>query len=142
MAGGGGGSDGDVGFQIAPMIDLILVLMVFFMSTVAMKEVENELGIGLPGRSASVPDTDAGKNTEVSIGIDIDGTVSVNSEVLGEAADRELEKLKSMLKEQLVLFGEKTPVVIVPKPEVLHQRVVDVLNACSAADVKNISFGG
>jgi biopolymer transport protein ExbD len=32
MAGGGGGSDGEPEFQIAPMIDVLLVLLIFFMS--------------------------------------------------------------------------------------------------------------
>ena len=30
MAGGGGGGDGEPEFQIAPMIDVLLVLLVFF----------------------------------------------------------------------------------------------------------------
>lgn len=32
MAGGGGGADGDPEFQVAPMIDVLLVLLIFFMS--------------------------------------------------------------------------------------------------------------
>jgi biopolymer transport protein ExbD len=32
MAGGGGGADGEPEFQIAPMIDVLLVLLIFFMS--------------------------------------------------------------------------------------------------------------
>lgn len=32
MAGGGGGDSGDPEFQIAPMIDVLLVLLIFFMS--------------------------------------------------------------------------------------------------------------
>ena len=32
MGGGGGGGDDDPEFQIAPMIDVLLVLLVFFMS--------------------------------------------------------------------------------------------------------------
>ena len=32
MAGGGGGGEGEPEFQIAPMIDVLLVLLIFFMS--------------------------------------------------------------------------------------------------------------
>ena len=32
MAGGGGGAEGEPEFQIAPMIDVLLVLLIFFMS--------------------------------------------------------------------------------------------------------------
>lgn len=141
MAGGGGGADGEVGFQIAPMIDLILVLMVFFMTTVALKQVENELGITLPGTSGP-GSSKASQDVEVNIGIDPDGTVNMNSSPIGAPEDADLGQLKAKLEEQIQLFNDKIPVIISPQPDVLHKRVIQVLNACSAAKVKNISFGG
>ncbi len=140
MAGGGGGSDGDVGFQIAPMIDLILVLMVFFMSTVALQQVENELGITLPG--TGVGKSEANKEVPMNIGIDEEGVVTLNSEPKGDPKDRDLPNLRAALREQVKLFNDKIPVVIIPQPDVPHRRVIDVLNACSDVGVKNISFGG
>ena len=140
MAGGSEQADGDIGFQIAPMIDLILVLLVFFMSTVALKQVENELGINLPGRGLGY--TDANITVEMSIGIDADGSVNLNNESLGGPEDRELQKLRAKLAEQITLFNNKVPVIIAPQANVPHRRVIDVLNACSAAGIKNISFGG
>jgi len=135
MTTSGGGSDGDVGFQIAPMIDLILVLMVFFMSTVALKQTENELGVDVPG-------TGGDKDIPLTIAIDVDGSVSVNNENLAAATDRRLDQFRDRLKTQVALFGEKSPVVIFPQPDVRHGRVIDVLNACSASKIKNISFEG
>jgi biopolymer transport protein ExbD len=140
MAGGGDKADGDVGFQIAPMIDLILVLMVFFMTTVALKQVENELGITLPGQAA-LSNTPAAR-VDLRIGIDLDGSVTLNDAPIAAATDKDLEQLRSRLKEQVDLFGDKIPVTIVPQPDVPHHRIVDVLNACSATQIKNISFGG
>jgi biopolymer transport protein ExbD len=139
MAGGGEKADGDVGFQIAPMIDLILVLMVFFMSTVAMKQVENELSIQLPGIGKA---GDSANNVPLNIEIDIDGSISVNAEPLAASNDRELKGLKGKLAEQIQIGGSQVPVFIVPQPDVPHSRVIDVLNACSSAGVKNLSFGG
>lgn len=141
MAGGGEKADGDVGFQIAPMIDLILVLMVFFMTTVALKQVENELGITLPGQSAAMANTQVAK-VDLRIGIDLDGSISLNDAPIGAPHDKDLLQLRSRLKEQVDLFGDKIPVTIVPQSEVPHRRIVDVLNACSATKIKNISFGG
>jgi biopolymer transport protein ExbD len=140
MAGGGGGSDGDLGFQIAPMIDLILVLLVFFMSTVALKQVENELGITLPG--TGLGKTDAKATVPMNIGIDMDGSVNLNGEAIAPAMEKDLSKLVTKLQEQVQIFDDKIPVIIMPQSEVPHRRVIDVLNACSAAKVKNISFGG
>ncbi len=140
MAGGGGGTDGEVGFQIAPMIDLILVLMVFFMTTVAMKQVENELGITLPGTGPGT--SQANQTVEVNIGIDPDGTVNMNNSPVGQPSDTNLDQLVAQLKEQISLFNDKIPVIIAPQADVIHKRVIEVLNACSASGVKNISFGG
>jgi biopolymer transport protein ExbD len=140
MAGGASNADGDVGFQIAPMIDLILVLMVFFMATVALKQVENELGIALPGKGLA--NSQANQTVDLNIGIEMDGTVSLNNEPVGNPNDIDLQDLRARLKEQISLFDDRIPVVINPQPDVPHQRVVQVLNACSAAKVRNLCFGG
>ncbi len=132
--------DGDVGFQIAPMIDLILVLMIFFMTTVALKQVENEIGIGLPGTKMGA--TDAHATVDMQIQIDSDGVVTMNGDPVGKPQDKELWQLREKLREQIELFDDRIPVVIVPEENVPHRRVIDVLNACSAAKVKNISFNG
>lgn len=141
MAVGGGNTDGDVGFQIAPMIDLILVLMVFFMSTVALKQVEQEIGVALPGPVDGLKKTGA-KDMPMNISIEPDGSVSMNEETLGDPQDAELPRLRERLIEQIKLYGDKIPVILSPYPDILHQRVVNVLNACTEAKVKNISFGG
>ncbi|MCC7518664.1 MAG: biopolymer transporter ExbD [Verrucomicrobiae bacterium] len=122
------------------MIDLILVLMVFFMTTVALKQVENELGITLPGQAAMAKTQAA--SVDLRIGIDPDGSISLNDAPIGAPNDKGLEQLRARLKEQVDLFGDKIPVTIIPQPDVPHHRIVDVLNACSAVQIKNISFGG
>jgi biopolymer transport protein ExbD len=139
MAGGGGNADGDQGFQIAPMIDLILVLLVFFMATVAIREVENGLGIALPGKSLA---TTQAAQVDMNISIDVDGSVSLNNEPVGNADDVALEMLQQKLKDQVELFDDKIPVIISPHQDVLHSRVIEVLNSCMAARVKNVTFGG
>jgi len=140
MSSGGGNADGDVGFQIAPMIDLILVLMVYFMATVALKVVENELGIQLPGTSTQT--SDAVEKVELNIGIDVDGSVTVNAENVADPKDKQLKELRARLQQQIKLFTDKCRVIIVPHGDVKHARVIDVLNACSAEKIQNISFGG
>ena len=58
MASGGTSEDGAIGFQIAPMVDVVFVLLLFFMSCAGQQIIEMELNISLPsGRNPSVSDT-------------------------------------------------------------------------------------
>jgi biopolymer transport protein ExbD len=41
----------------------------------------------------------------------------------------------------VISANEKQPIVVTPARSTRHQRVVDVLNACAAANVKNLAFG-
>ena len=48
MGGGGGGGDGEPEFQIAPMIDVLLVLLIFFMSITSAQVLSIDKDIVLP----------------------------------------------------------------------------------------------
>ena len=51
---GGGSSDGDYGLQIAPMLDVMFVLLLFFMVMAGKQVKEAELGVQVPGASKAV----------------------------------------------------------------------------------------
>lgn len=48
MAGGGGGGEGEPEFQIAPMVDVLLVLLIFFMSITSAQVLKVDKTIELP----------------------------------------------------------------------------------------------
>ncbi|MFZ4598178.1 MAG: ExbD/TolR family protein [Terrimicrobiaceae bacterium] len=139
MAGGGVSEDGDAGFQIAPMVDVVFVLLLFFMASAGSQVIEKELNINLPsGRAdsaaASIP------TTPIIIDIFPDGKVQMNNKVYDTPTSKELPELRAWLKETIDKFGGKDPVILRPDPQTKHERVMDVLNAASAAGVTKLSF--
>ena len=137
MAGSVGSEDGDMGFQIAPMVDVVFVLLLFFMASAGSQIVEKELTINLPSGAKSgsgVP------NTPIIIDISPAGEVTMNNQGFGNAKDKDLVQLKEWLKNSVTEFGGNDPVIIRPNPETRQERIVDVLNACAYAGVKNLTF--
>jgi biopolymer transport protein ExbD len=138
MAGGGGGGEsGDFGFQIAPMVDVVFVLLLFFMACAGQKVSEGLLTINLPSQAKGDP------GTKVPIVVDImdNGDVIVNGQSFGgDPKQRELPRLLKFLQDAVATSPED-PIIIRPMPTTMHERVVDVLNACRIAKVKNLSFG-
>jgi biopolymer transport protein ExbD len=135
-----GSDDGDVGFQIAPMVDVVFVLMLFFMASAGSQQVETELGINLPGNAPSGNPTSQAVVTPIRIDIAADGQVLMNDESVGTPLDKNLPELRAKLKEMIEQFGDKDPVIIRPAIDARHERVMDVLNAAAAAKVKNLTF--
>lgn len=139
MAGSVGSEDGDVGFQIAPMVDVVFVLMLFFMASAGMQVVEKELSINLPSGRGSAKPGEVPK-TPIIIDISATGQVQMNQQVYGTPEDKNLTPLREKLKAMIDQFGDGDPVIIRPTPDTRHERVMDVLNAAAASGVRNLTF--
>ncbi len=138
MAGGGVSEDGDVGFQIAPMVDVVFVLLLFFMASAGSQIIPKELTINLPSGRQN-PNPTAPLNT-IIIDIFPDGKVQVNNKVYDDPTSKDLPELKGWLKDTINKFGDKDPVIIRPDPKTKQERIVDVLNAAVAANVTKLTF--
>ena len=139
MAGSVDSGDGDIGFQIAPMVDVVFVLMLFFMASAGVQVVEKELSMNLPsgvGKPSDVP------STPIFVDISSDGRVSVNDQALGNKDDKNLQALRDFFKHSIEQYGDKDPVIVRPAPETTHERVMDVLNAAAASKVTKLTFSG
>ena len=130
--------DGDIGFQIAPMVDVVFVLMLFFMASAGVQVVEKELSMNLPSgaQKSDVP------TSPITVNISSDGVVSVNDQEYGAKGDKNLQGLKDFFKHNIEQFGDKDPVIVSPASETTHERIMDVLNAAAAAKVSKLTFSG
>ena len=134
-------SPDEAGFQLTPMIDMVCLLLVFFMVTSKPIKQESDITLGLPGSVAQEEAVDI--PDEQRIDIQPSGAVVLNEVEIGSADDRVLPRLVALLmrfKESADSARSKALVTLNPDNEVPHQRVVDVLNACAQAGISGVTF--
>jgi biopolymer transport protein ExbD len=134
-------NDGSVGFQIAPMIDVVFVIMLFFMVMAGAVKVEKELNSQLPGVAETSGSTDF--VDEQLITITEAGEVSLNDEQMDSPESHELPQLKdTLLRLKQNADAAKTPVIvtIISEEMAKYSRTVDVLNALAVAKIDSVSF--
>jgi biopolymer transport protein ExbD len=127
-------SDGEFGFQIAPMLDVLFVLLLFFMVVAGAQKVETEIKVPLPGHG-----TGPLYNVPVTLEISADGQVTFNGVETDLPADHQLPQTTARLKAVMAEAPER-PVYIQPAPSTHHQRVMDVLDMCKAVHIQNLAF--
>ncbi len=131
--------DGDTGFQIAPMIDVVFVIMLFFMVMAGAVKVENHLVTNLPGTSES---DSADFVDEQIIGVSETGEVTLNDDAY-DGQSKELPTLKaalSRLKQSSDASKNQCVVTIVSEPFAKYSRVIDVLDALAVAKISSVTF--
>jgi len=130
-----------VEMQMGPMIDMVFLLLVFFMVTAKPVKDEADISIGLPGAVAQEETLDI--PDEQRIVIQAGGQVVLNDQPLDNPLSRSLPQLVGVLKrfkESAENSKAKAMVTLVPDDTVNHQRIVDVLNACAMAEINGVTF--
>ena len=131
--------DPEIGFQIAPMIDVVFVIMLFFMVQAGDRQVETELKMTLPSTEPSEEAADA--PMEETVTVTVDGEIAHNDEPVSKD---ELKRNFTRLALQAKAEGGATPTPIVvtisAEPDTPWEKVTDVMNAMSAARIGNVTF--
>ena len=136
-----GSSDAKAELQIAPLIDVVFLLLIYFMVTASLIKKEGDISFILP---ASVPPTKMiDIPVEALIFILEDGTVEMDG-LRFSATDLALDELSIQvagLRE--IATSQQSPfsVTLTPHERARHARIIDVMDACAAAGAKNLSFG-
>ena len=131
----------DAGFQIAPMIDVVFVIMLFFMVMAGAVKVEHELKTTLPGNAETAKETEM--PDEVTIGVAENGQITINEDPVSQPQDRELEGLfNEMTKMAQAAKQSKTKLLITVQAEeaARYERVINVLDVLARADISNVTF--
>ena len=121
----------EASFQLAPMIDIVFLLLIFFIVTWSYARFETELDI-------SVPAADEGKDPrrtvgEIIVNVRDDGTIVLNAltiteeELLGK-----LERIAAVHKDQAVILRGDS--------EATYNHIIKVLDICQKAGIWNVAF--
>lgn len=119
------------GFQLAPMIDIVFLNLIFFMVASVWAQWETKLGIDLPI-------TDTGEHSrrqpgELIVNVDVQGRIFINDveQTPATLQDLLLQVVRSYPDHQVIIRADrKTP----------YEAVVLVLDVCRQTGIWSISF--
>ena len=118
-------------FQMTSMMDIVFLMLFFFITTSVFSPWEYEINITLPSaQSGKVPDRLPG---EIIINITKDGRVSVNQQ------DLTLDALRARL-DRLARYFPGQPVVLRADKETRYEDLIKVVDTCRKADIWNFSM--
>lgn len=127
--------------QIGPLIDMVFLLLIYFLTTASLARPEADLGIRLPGmvaqaQSVNMPD-------EQLIEVKETGHVVLNGRQYDRPDATDLPELVATLlryRQSAEASQNAALITITADDGTLHQRVIDVMNACAAARITNVTF--
>ncbi len=118
-------------FQFTAMMDVVFLLLCFFITTSVFSQWEMEVDVTLPtAQSAKMPNRLPG---EVILNLSRDGRISVNQQTLTR------EDLADRLK-RLAQFFPGQSVVIRADKQTAYEQLIGIIDLCRLSDIWNISF--
>ena len=130
------------GLQIGPLIDVVFLLLIYFIVTSSLKSPEADLGIRLPGSMSQ--STTLQMPDEQILEISAEGAVNLNNTLFANEGGRQMPELVEMLVRYRLASestGNKALITIQAEDATKHQRVIDVMNACGEAGITNVTVG-
>ena len=126
---------------IAPLIDAVFLLLIYFMVTSSLEKQEADISFELPGtveqeEPLELPD-------EQVIEIHENGQIVVNEYSYDSPQSNRLIELQAMLtrlQESSPANKTVTQVTIAPDPNTRHSRIIKVMDAVAAAGITGVNF--
>ena len=120
-----------IGFQIAPMVDILLVLLCFFIVTWSFARKEMELDVKVPAAQSGKEPVSAVNQTVLNV--KTDGSVIWNRKQVTSA------ELLSRLQELARLYPDYA-IILRGDERTAYRAIVNVLDICREAGIWNVAF--
>ncbi len=128
--------------QIAPLIDVVFLLLIYFMVSSSLKRSEADLSMSLP--SAVAQSQELKMPDEQIIEVLAGGQIVLNEREYSDPTKADLADLENTLtryREASALMNTPAMITIAAEDDSRHERVIDVLNACAGAQITSVTFG-
>jgi len=117
--------------NLTPMIDIVFLLIIFFMVGTQFSELERELDVQVPSVAQAQPLV--GLPDEIVVNIRRDGEIVLDTQV------KSLEQLEQALVAARQRYKQQA-VMIRGDAQVPYQHVASVLSACHRAEIQSVSL--
>jgi len=117
------------GLELTPMIDVVFLLMIFFLVASKLDEADRFIDVVLPKASAAKPLTS--RPREFLVNIDRDGNYFVGARPIA------IGDLQALLKQAAVDNPKRQTVIVRADENVAHKFVVAAMNACVEAGIED-----
>ncbi len=123
---------GGVSFQMAPMLDIIFILLIHFMAATIFAQWENRLEISIPTADSGVRQ-DMRRTGEIIVNLDSEGRIFINSREVSE------DGLLNILGRVSRVYPGQS-VILRADRATNCQALIRVMDICRQADIWNIAF--
>ena len=130
--------DGDPEFQVAPMVDVLLVLMLFFMAITSTEVLQKDKNLTL-AEAKNATKLGGNKKNEIVINVGWDGVNSVAQFSMTGVPYASADAMEGALASR----HQQTPeayVVIRADKDAQYSNIADVMNACASAGIGTVTF--
>lgn len=121
----------ELALNLAPMIDVVFLLLIFFMVATTFAKKEKQMDLDLP--TAESGEIAAEEMDEIIVNVAGDGTISIEGEVVNR------ERM-SQIFGRAAAANPETPVTIRGDRTVQLQVATDVMDACRLAGLKDFGI--
>jgi biopolymer transport protein ExbD len=126
-------------FQVAPMIDVLLVLTLFFMSITSTELLKKEKNITLPDANHAKKQKPDEKRGQIIINVSWDTTNNTAGFSIDGKAYPDAVSLQSYLQPRAA-SDPRTYALIRADKDVQYSNISDVMAACAASGLSKVSF--
>lgn len=136
--------EGEPEFQVAPMVDVLLVLLLFFMATATTEVVNQTADLALPLAENSKPKEEEAGSGQILINIEkLNYKIKIGSEYF-DSADAIIPEIKRQKQVSQTLAGSPTAkfrVLVRADKDAPFSKITEIMQACAKAGVPDVTFG-